>query len=70
MAQLKIDRIRKSFGKTDVLKGVDLDIADGEFIVLLGASGCHRVVRHDTRQISGLTDKNGNDRRADSHSPS
>jgi len=40
MAQLKIDQVRKSFGKVDVLKGIDLDIADGEFIVLLGASGC------------------------------
>ena len=29
MAQLRIDQVRKSFGKTEVLKGVDLDIADG-----------------------------------------
>jgi len=52
MAQLEIDQIRKSFGKTDVLKGVDLDIADGEFIVLLGASGCGKSTL--LRIIAGL----------------
>jgi multiple sugar transport system ATP-binding protein len=52
MAQLKIDQVRKSFGKTDVLKGVDLDIADGEFVVLLGASGCGKSTL--LRIIAGL----------------
>jgi multiple sugar transport system ATP-binding protein len=52
MAQLQIDQVRKSFGKTDVLKGVDLDIADGEFIVLLGASGCGKSTL--LRIVAGL----------------
>jgi multiple sugar transport system ATP-binding protein len=52
MAQLKIDQVRKSFGKTDVLKGVDLDIKDDEFVVLLGASGCGKSTL--LRIIAGL----------------
>ena len=52
MAQLKFDQVRKSFGKTDVLKGVNIDIADGEFIVLLGASGCGKSTL--LRIIAGL----------------
>ncbi len=40
MANLKIIDINKNFGKTEVLKGINLDINDGEFLVLLGPSGC------------------------------
>ena len=34
---LKLQQIRKSFDHTEVLKGVDLEVAQGEFITLLGA---------------------------------
>ena len=37
---LSIRGLEKSFGKLDVLKGIDLDIQNGEKIVLLGPSGC------------------------------
>ena len=41
MASLGIHNIRKTFGKsTEVLKGINLDIADGEFLILVGGSGC------------------------------
>jgi sn-glycerol 3-phosphate transport system ATP-binding protein len=40
LATLKLDEIRKSFGKTQVLHGIELDVADGEMVVLVGASGC------------------------------
>ena len=40
MAGLTISNIVKRFGDTDVLKGIDLQVADGEFIALLGPSGC------------------------------
>lgn len=40
MAQIQIQNIEKSFGDFRALKGIDLQIADQEFLVLLGASGC------------------------------
>jgi multiple sugar transport system ATP-binding protein len=40
MAQIHIQNIEKSFGDFRALKGIDLAIADQEFLVLLGASGC------------------------------
>ena len=55
MAKLKIDNIKKSFGKIDVLKGVNLDVADGEFIVLLGPSGCGKSTL--LRIIAGLEEQ-------------
>lgn len=40
MATVQLHKIKKSFDGTDVLKGVSLDIADGEFLSLVGPSGC------------------------------
>jgi multiple sugar transport system ATP-binding protein len=40
MATVQLHKIKKSFVGTDVLKGVSLDIADGEFLSLVGPSGC------------------------------
>jgi len=41
MARVRLSHLRKSYdGRTDVLAGIDLDIAHGEFVVLLGPSGC------------------------------
>ena len=39
---LKLQQIRKSFDHTEVLKGVDLEVAQGEFITLLGAPDAAR----------------------------
>ena len=37
---LSIHNLHKSFGQTTVLNGIEIDAAQGEFLVLLGASGC------------------------------
>ncbi|MCX5497693.1 ABC transporter ATP-binding protein [Kaistia dalseonensis] len=40
MAFLEIDRLVKRFGATEVLKGIDLSVEEGGFLVLVGPSGC------------------------------
>jgi multiple sugar transport system ATP-binding protein len=40
MASLSIRNIRKIFGRTEILKGIDLEVKAGEFIILVGPSGC------------------------------
>ncbi len=40
MSFLKIDSLKKNYGKTEVLKDINLDVEEGQFIVLLGPSGC------------------------------
>jgi multiple sugar transport system ATP-binding protein len=40
MASLTIRNLNKSFGSVAVLKGIDLEVKDGEFVVLVGPSGC------------------------------
>jgi len=52
MANLKINDINKNFGNTEVLKGINLDIKDGDFLVLLGPSGCGKSTLLNT--IAGL----------------
>ena len=39
MGAIELNKIEKWFGETQVVKGVDLDIRDGDFIVFVGASG-------------------------------
>ncbi|MFJ5367779.1 ABC transporter ATP-binding protein [Bosea sp. CER48] len=52
MAKVALTSIAKSFGQTKVLGGVDLDIADGEFLTLVGPSGCGKSTL--IRIIAGL----------------
>ncbi len=52
MATIAIEGARKRYGSVEVLHGVDLDVADGEFIVLVGPSGCGKSTL--LRMIAGL----------------
>ena len=52
MANVELRGIGKSFGDVPVLSGIDLDIADGEFLTLVGASGCGKSTL--LRIIAGL----------------
>ncbi len=52
MAHVTIDKVQKYFGQTHVIKGVSVEIADGEFCVLVGPSGCGKSTL--LRMIAGL----------------
>lgn len=52
MATLTLTDLRKAYGKVEVLHGIDLDVADGEFVVLVGPSGCGKSTT--LRMIAGL----------------
>ncbi|HUH77057.1 MAG TPA: ABC transporter ATP-binding protein [Devosia sp.] len=54
MASIELRNIRKSFGMVDVIKGVNLEIHKGEFMVFVGPSGCGKSTL--LRLISGLED--------------
>jgi multiple sugar transport system ATP-binding protein len=54
MASVSISGVSKSFGATPVLRGISLDIADGEFMVLVGPSGCGKSTL--LRMLAGLED--------------
>ena len=55
MADIHLSNIKKSFGQTEILKGINLDIKDGEFLTLVGASGSGKSTL--LRIISGLEEQ-------------
>src|SRR6187551_1233990 len=54
MASVGISDVRKAFGTTQVIHGVNISIADGEFVILVGPSGCGKSTA--LRMIAGLED--------------
>jgi multiple sugar transport system ATP-binding protein len=57
MASVSLRNVHKKFGPITVLESIDLDIADGEFVVLVGPSGCGKSTL--LRSIAGLEAING-----------
>ncbi len=66
MAFLEIDRLKKSFGAVDILKGIDLTLEKGGFLVLVGPSGCGKSTLLNT--IAGLEAITSGDIRVDGQS--
>jgi ABC-type sugar transport system ATPase subunit len=59
MASVTYEQVTKSFGEVEVIKGIDLDIRDGELVVFVGPSGCGKSTL--LRMIAGLeTPTSGN----------
>src|SRR4051794_29542717 len=54
MAKVRISGLQKQFGGVPAVRGIDLDIPDGEFTVLVGPSGCGKSTL--LRMIAGLED--------------
>ncbi len=54
MGSLQLKSIRKAYGSHDVLKGIDLEVKDGEFVIFVGPSGCGKSTL--LRSIAGLED--------------
>ena len=52
MAEVKVQDLKKSYGGVQVVHGLDLEIADGQFVVLVGPSGCGKSTL--LRMIAGL----------------
>jgi multiple sugar transport system ATP-binding protein len=57
MASVEIRDVRKAYGATRVIHGVDIEIADGEFVILVGPSGCGKSTL--LRMIAGLENITG-----------
>jgi multiple sugar transport system ATP-binding protein len=57
MATIALDGVVKRYGKTTAVHGIDLQVNDGEFVVLVGPSGCGKSTT--LRMIAGLEDISG-----------
>src|SRR5262249_30757389 len=57
MADIRIRGLRKSFAGIEIVHGIDLDVRDGEFLVVLGPSGCGKSTL--LRLIAGLEEISG-----------
>ncbi|HVW50563.1 MAG TPA: sn-glycerol-3-phosphate ABC transporter ATP-binding protein UgpC [Trinickia sp.] len=57
MAQLSIRNVSKRYGETEVLKGIDISVADGELLILVGPSGCGKSTL--LHMIAGLIEIGG-----------
>ena len=56
MSEIKLENLKKSFGKTDVIHDFSIDVKDGELIVIVGPSGCGKSTL--LRMVAGLEDAN------------
>ena len=54
MGSIELKKVKKWFNEVNVIKGIDLEIYDGEFLVLVGPSGCGKSTL--LRMIGGLED--------------
>jgi sn-glycerol 3-phosphate transport system ATP-binding protein len=52
MAKVDLRKVRKSYGTLEVIHGIDMQVADGEFIVIVGPSGCGKSTL--LRMVAGL----------------
>ena len=52
MATVELKNVKKNFGAADVIHGIDVNVADGEFIVIVGPSGCGKSTL--LRMVAGL----------------
>src|SRR5215510_15216617 len=57
MADISIRGLRKNFGGLEIVHGIDLDVRNGEFLVVLGPSGCGKSTL--LRLIAGLEEISG-----------
>ena len=54
MSEIKLENLKKSFGKTEVIHDLSIDVKDGELIVIVGPSGCGKSTL--LRMVAGLED--------------
>src|SRR5215813_8321869 len=59
MAEVVLDKVEKRFGDVTAVAGIDLTVADKEFVVLVGPSGCGKTTT--LRMIAGLEELSSGD---------